>query len=215
LNGRTQRHTFPSRQAATKREPLSVVAGVAPLFDKLFLEPYGVVDINGASEGETTQASSPRGSTFLRPLCDCFRENRNRRLSWGAIVEELDPKIKAEIWLRCPHAKDKTVHTTRIWSLPHYDLGPRLGIKAVANSGDGVRLVEVWRDYPASRAVATSTGRIKALLPGNVILSINGRSIQDLDRLFNAVMGSSEEMALTVRDGRTGTIKSMTTTLRY
>ena len=54
-------------------------ADIAPLFGELFLKPYGVIDINGASEGETTKASAPRGSTSLRPLCDCFREHRDRR----------------------------------------------------------------------------------------------------------------------------------------
>ena len=53
-----QHHTFDLPPA--KHDPAEGTGNIAPLFDELFLKPYGVVDINGASDGEMTSASPPK-----------------------------------------------------------------------------------------------------------------------------------------------------------
>lgn len=109
---------------------------VSPIIEELFLKPYGVVDINGASEGQVCWAEPPRGTTTMRPFCDCLLENRDKRLAWNAFVAEFGKKVQQELELRKyrdatsgSNSSAKACQTPRIWSLPQEDRGPRLGVE--------------------------------------------------------------------------------------
>jgi len=216
-NVRSDRRVTHSTFRPSMHMPEHVIGSgsIAPLFDELLLKPYGVIDINGASEGETTRASAPRGSTSLRPLCDCFRENRNRRLSWKTVVRELNGKIEAELKKRYPQCAEEDIHTAKVWSLPNTDQGLRLGVAAADNGGHGVLITGVFEGYPGTRIEDASTGQTFALEPYDVILSVNGLEIRNLTDYRNGVKGSPQEMAFTIRDCRTGRAAAMKARLRY
>ncbi len=195
---------------------------IAPLLDSLFLKLYGVVDINGACEGETTQASAPRGSTSLRPFCDCLREYRDERIGWEVFVELLRGKILEEQEQRhgegCPHRNNGELvakHSAKVWSLPRENRGPRFGVTARDNGGHGARVAAIRDGLPATRCTDLTTERYFGLEPEDLILSVNGQTIHNSAHLVNAVMGSPQKMHFVVRDCRTGQVASMATMLRY
>ena len=194
-------------------EPFWAMAHVVPLGDSLLLEPYGVLDINGASEGQVTCASPPRGSTSLRPLVDLLRENRDKRLSWQEIVADLDPRIEKEFKIRYPKGGGCEPHKVKVWSLPRTDDGPRFGAAVAENNGEGVRVVEAWPYYPATRMRAAKTGQLLRLESGDVVLTANGVKIRCMEHFYNVVMSAPEKMDLSVRDARTGEVTDMTATL--
>jgi hypothetical protein len=204
---------FTGDVSPTVGKQFSAMAHVAPLGESLLLEPYGVLDLNGASEGQVTCASPPRGSTSLRPLVDLFRENRDKRLSWQEIIADLDPRIKEEFKVRYPKGIDLEPHKARVWSLPRSDDGPRFGAVVTDNNGEGVRVVEAWPYYPATRVRAAKTGQLLRLESGDVVLAANGVKIRCMEHFYNAVMGAPEKMDLSVRDARTGEVTDMTATL--
>jgi hypothetical protein len=97
---------------------------VAPLLEELFLKPRGVVDVNGASEGEIV-LGTPMGSTFAWPLCRYLAANRHRPVPWPAFVQELSAQA-ASFRLACsplghfdPLTGVRSVtQRVRVWSLP-------------------------------------------------------------------------------------------------
>ena len=50
-------------------------ARISPIAEELFLKSRGVVDVNGASEGQLGFANYERGCSFLYPLANYVREN--------------------------------------------------------------------------------------------------------------------------------------------
>jgi S1-C subfamily serine protease len=94
--------------------------------------------------------------------------------------------------------------------------------------GGGARVAHIGRLAPASRNrvldVVSGGDRppphhgaqpsTLSLSHGDVILSINGRNINDCQQCLDAVRDSGETMEFTVRDSRDGTVWRMKTTLR-
>ena len=195
---------------------------IAPIAEELFLKPRGVVDINGASEGELTFGNSERGCSFLHPLLDYLRCNSGRRISWPTLVSEVGPLVQSLFDVVHPkgyihEASQKlyTKQTLKVWALPEDSEGPRFGVGAVDNNGDGVRLVAIWANYPATRAVVLGSGQRCVLEPNDVILAINGQSVRCVHDFELAVKTSPQQMVLAVRNWRDGQVGVLAVTLRY
>ncbi len=195
---------------------------VSPIIEELFLKPHGVVDINGASEGQVCWAEPPRGTTTMRPLCDCLLENRDKRLNWNAFVTEFGKKVQQELELRKyrnatngSNGSSKACQTPRVWSLPQEDRGPRFGVEAVDDSRGGVQVARVRDGFPAQQVRLPSSDSTLSLEPYDIILTVNGTFIRGREHFVNLVMGSPQEMTLVVRDCRTGRWNDMRVTLRY
>ena len=54
---------------------------ISPIAEELFLKPRGIVDINGASEGQLGFADHERGCSFSIPLPIIFARNSERTVS--------------------------------------------------------------------------------------------------------------------------------------
>jgi len=195
---------------------------LAPIAEELFLEPRGVVDINGASEGELGFANSQRGCTFFRPLSDYLRENSGRRVSWATLVTDVTPRVQSLVEEICPKGyiheatqKVYTKQTPRVWALPDDNRGARFGVGATNNDGNGVRVVEVWPDHPGTRLASVNTGERCVLEPNDVILTINGVQVRCIHEYDRAVRASPQQMVLAVRNCRDGRVGLLAATLRY
>jgi len=195
---------------------------IAPIADELFLKPHGLVDISGSSEMQLVLANPERGSCLLRPLVDYVRHNSGRRVSWPTLVG--DVSSLAEIVVEEVHPNGNlheasrnlyTEETLKVSSLPNDTRGPRLGVAATDNNGDGVRVLDVWANYPATRAVCLSSGERCVLEPNDVILSINGQPVRCLQDFDRAVKLSPQQIILTVRNWRDGQVGFLAVTLRY
>ena len=195
---------------------------ISPIAEELFLKPRGIVDINGASEGELAFGNSQRGCSFIYPLRNYLRENSGRRISWQTLVSDVTPRVQA-LWdetypkgyVHEVTQKTYTKQTPRVWALPNDNRGVRFGVGATNNDGNGVRVVEVWPDYPGTRLVSVATGERCVLEPNDVILTINGQLVRCIHEYDRAVKTSPQQMVLAVRNCRDGRVGLLAATLRY
>jgi hypothetical protein len=195
---------------------------ISPIAEELFLGPRGVVDINGASEGQLGFANNERGCSFLCPLACYLRENSERRVCWATLVNEVSPRVQEFVNEVAPkgyfHEANKklyTQQTPKVWTLPDDNRGPRFGVGATNNDGDGVRVVQVWSGFPSTRLVCLETGQRWVLEPNDVILTINGQPIRCVHEYARAMDASPQQVQLAVRDWRTGQIGVLSTMLLY
>ena len=93
--------------------------------------------------------------------------------------------------------------------------GLRFGVGATNNSGNGVRVVEVWPGYPGARVVSLNTGERYTLEPNDLILAINGQTIRCVHQYERAVKASPRQMLLAVRNWRDGRVGLLEATLCY
>jgi len=195
---------------------------ISPIAEELFFKPRGIVDINGASEGELAFTNSLFGNSFIRPFKDYLRENAAKRISWQALVSEVTPRVQS-LWeqaypmgyVNAEEQKTYTKQTPRVWSLPDDGQGARFGVGATNNDGNGVRIVEVWADYPGTRLMSVATGERCVLEPNDVILTINGQPVRCIHEYDRAVRTSPQQMVLAVRNCRDGRVGLLAATLRY
>jgi hypothetical protein len=195
---------------------------ILPIAEALFLKPRGTVDINGASEGELAFGNSQRGCSFIYPLKNYLRENSGQRVSWQTLVGDITPRVQ-EMWdeaypkgyIHEITQKTYTKQTPRVWALPDDGRGARFGVGATNNDGNGVRVVEVWSDYPGTRMVSVATGERCVLEPNDVILTINGQPVRCIHEYDRAVKTSPQQMVLAVRNCRDGRVGLLAATLRY
>lgn len=195
---------------------------ISPIAEELFLKPRGLVDINGASEGQLGFAHYERGCSFLYPLANYLRENSERKVSWQALVNDVNPRVQGFLnefypkgYLHEANNKLYTEQKLRVWALPDDNRGPRFGVGVINNDGNGVRVVEVRSDSPGTRVVCLKTGQRYVLEPNDMILTINGQQVRCIHEYARAVEASPQQMLLTMRDCRTGKVDVLLATLLY
>lgn len=148
------------------------------------------------------------------------------QMSWQQIVEESRKQVQKLFDRMNPDGlvgRDGQVfkqQTVTAFTLPEEpkrqpDRGSRLGVEAVDNGGEGVRIIRVWPDYPGTLTTEVDGNKLVPLQPGDVILSINGRNIRNTKDYWAAVKGSPTTMDFTIRDARDGATRKMRTKLRY
>jgi hypothetical protein len=197
------------------------VSSTSALFTELFLKPTGLLDINGASAGESAVIGN-NGSLFTFVLCRNLELHATERLPWREFLALVDPNVREGFALINPNGvhseqaeKVYDRQSVKIWSLPWDERGLRLGLSVAENWGDGVRVVQVWPRYPAS-SLRNGQGPVAyALQPYDVILAVNGQYIRSTREFTSAVTTSPQIMQLSVRDIRTGYIRQFEATLRY
>jgi len=187
--------------------------GLSPLFDSLFFRHRGLVDINASSEEETAGCNNSCGGYFTSSLTWSEElESESGPTGRGIQIEVTPPsgpRRTREVplgffWTHAMQRKDwndvvthvnrtmrtywrgVTEQTVRVWSLPTSTGGPPPG------------------DIPD----------VLSLTRNDVILSINGKTIQDEDDCRQAIADSGRIMDFTVRDSRDGTVWRMQTRLR-
>ncbi len=189
---------------------------ISPIAASLFLEPRGVVDINGASEGELGFSNSVRGSTFLAPLAEYLWTFRQHRVDWPTLVGEMGPLVQRAMRTAWPDGyldestgKRYFTQSPRVWSFPGQRDKRVLGVDVADNGGDGVRVVGIRVGAPSQRVASATTGQIFSLESNDIILAVNDRSITTVEQCVQAVKSSPKQMKLLVRDCRTGTADTL------
>ena len=221
-------------------------AQIAPLFDSLFVQPKGVLDVNSSTEDEV--AAGPVGGGLLvlsmaylgnkptfgrdKPdgrapvLAAVPRGDSLRPVDFDRIISEqfgmmehglganFDPEAPSYGYLwegaRNPGSWDelKTAVTRKMDTLFRelYPNGKEVNGK--------IQRTQTPRFYSMPESGPAPPARILGLTRGDVLLSVNGRPIRNLQDAIQAIGASGETMEFTVRDSRDGTVWRMQTQLR-
>ncbi len=204
---------------------------VTPIFQSLFFEPKGVVDINSSSPGEGAFffAASPdfpggmTGSIFTGTLVSWFDDWRSQRSTWDNFVRGVSLRVHiafregypqgAQIAKGAPRQPDQNVYAVAYPGMPAQH-GPRTGVVVREAQGRGVRIVTVRPDSPAERAYDL-TGRRSTPLPvGHLIVETNGQAIRGTEDFVNVTQASPQVMRLSVQGPR-GDLRVFLMRLRY
>ncbi len=174
---------------------------ISPLFNSLFLKTRGLVDMNGASEGEFGFGDPNDGGTFIKPLCDYMAVNGNKSLSWNNLVAQIRPKVQAAfeqvtkgISVEAPHGSGKqTTQSVRVWHLP-----------------------PGWPPRPGGGNAGGAGGALGRYHPevGDVIVEVNGKKIRTRQECIDAVNSSPEIMVFVARGKQSGKRFTYRTRLR-
>ena len=171
-------------------KPEAAPKKISPLFQSLFVEPEGIVNITSSKRGEASfvdTSEKKRGSCFTWPLVDLLEEHKDdTEMTWpdfSTLLKTAVHKAFLESWPdgykfdpplnNLTHQKTQTIEI--YGQLPgqtssQTNRGPRFGVRAVNHPNGGVRVTEVVPDGPGSRA---------GFEAGDVILEINGEKIAD------------------------------------
>lgn len=215
LSTETGKDTTP-----TATPPVSM----SPVFDSLFVQPKGVVDITSSKRGEASfvdSTSKKRGSCFTWPLVALLEKHRsNGAITWTVFVDELRVDVQ-KAFIECwpeGYKFDPPVNGISLQKAQTVDVygtlpgaaasvangenrGPRLGVRAVANTGgSGVRVTELFENGPGQRA---------GFEVGDVILEINGTPVNSEAEYAKAVDLSPKNMqakVVNVNDGKAITV---------
>lgn len=217
--------------SGARKEPIRIEkaespAKISPLFETLFLAADGTVDITSSKKGEASfvdRSSKKRGSCFTYPLVALFEEHRNDpKMTWAKIVDELKNDVQKAFEESWPEGykietqlngsftqKTQTVYvfgTLPGESAAASQQGPRFGVRAVANSGGGVRVTELFPNGPGVRA---------GFELGDVILEINDTPINTETEYSDAVDASPKKMTVKIRNVNDGRILNVSFELGY
>jgi hypothetical protein len=224
--------------AYVKKPPVAMAprilqpATTTPAFLSLLFQVRGVVDLTSSQPGEYS-AVGPEpgyGSLFTTALYQFLDQNRNRRLTWPMVFEAVQDRAATQFKNQYPNGIEnqftQTAYAFRLKATPVEPPPPppppsggpgntsRLGVLATEQPGGGVRVLEVWADYPGTQSRVRETGERLNLEPGDVILAVNGQAIRSLQEYVALVKNSPPEIDLLVRDQRTGRQVNLRTTLR-
>ncbi|MDR2754590.1 MAG: PDZ domain-containing protein [Planctomycetaceae bacterium] len=190
---------------------------ISPLFATLFFHCKGIVDITSSKLGEYSgcDVKKNRGSCFTYPFVDLMKAHKdNVEMDWDKFVAELAPKVD-EAFKECyPNGcRGQMSQTIAAFSYPgkqepseptHTNQpstdakkGYRFGVRAVPHQGGGMRMLEIIENSPAQRS---------GLEVGDVILEINGKTINTEQEYSDAVDASGQKMQvklINTRDGKT------------
>ena len=84
----------------------------------------------------------------------------------------------------------------------------RFGVFIRDNGGDGVMILGITSGGPASRIYLKELGVYGYMIPGDVILEANGRTIQGVEDFLEAVRDSGDTLEGRVRDPRDGRVST-------
>jgi len=195
---------------------------MAPLLQSLFLESRGLVDINGASEGEYGFSSTEEGTSFFNPFCSYVLDNADRKIGWDTAAAEIAREVASTFSTWFPqgytdrNGRVQKTQTLRVWNLPEPAkgenevepprVGARFGVRVWSKRGAGVRVLSVEQGSPADQ-----TG----IARGDTILSVNGTPVNAAWQMTNAVFRSSREMSIRLERAATGQTVDLNVQLRY
>ncbi|MDR0338302.1 MAG: PDZ domain-containing protein [Planctomycetaceae bacterium] len=194
---------------------------ISPLFKSLFIYCKGVVDITSSKLGEYSFCDNKkvgnRGSCFTYPLVDLMKVNKdNAQMDWNQLITELSTKVDEafkELYPNGHTPSGQMSQTIVAADYPGKNLPSppavtdssdekksyRFGVRAAQHQGGGMRMLEIISDSPAERS---------GLEVGDVILEINGKTINTEQDYSDAVDASGKKMQvklINIRDGKTMT----------
>ena len=178
---------------------------ISPIFKSLFLDTKGLVDINGASEGELGMGTPADGGIFMKSFCEYLHINQDKTISWHTLIAQIRPEMQIA-FQRATRGKKptykgtrQTTQSVRVWHLP-----PGWP-KSDSHSNTHVASIEI--------PTAGPLGRYHPEV-GDVIVEVNGERIHTRQDCIDAVNRSPEIMEFVALDKRTGRPFTYRTRLR-
>jgi S1-C subfamily serine protease len=150
----------------------------------------------------------------VRHQAGLFWTDQRQRLNWETVVRSLQDRVDRIFrqehpdGYRSSQGKVQARQTVKAWELPkagppQVTGGLRFGLWTEP-AGEGLRVTRVEPGSPAESLAVESVSSLRQLEPGDVIDSINGQPVGDVNTYWSAVKGSPAEMRITFRDVRTG-----------
>jgi hypothetical protein len=195
----------------------------SPLFQSLFVDPKGIVDVNACGPSESAfflpppkQDGDEMGSLFTTALTRWAREKNDERSSWDAMLTDVGVRVHLMFRDSYPDGiapakgaspqRDQNVFARNYPGMPS-NKGVRLGITARDSAaGVGAMIVSVVDDSPATKAYDIENETYVALPAGGRITAANGRPIANAKEFEDAIRTSPQIMRLTIagadRSGR-------------
>jgi hypothetical protein len=217
-------YAFKQAKSPIAREPKLPPPAIAPLFDSLFVQPSGTVDITSSSQGEVSMTRGDvNGSLFTFPLTRFLRLNAGRRLGWPEVFNAIKTQVAADFSKLYPKGVDfdsngqidQNSQTALAFSLgvagpiPRPPIGnrpPAFGARGQDNGGDGLKITQVIPGSPAAR-----TG----FEVGDVILEINDQPLHNEADYDRAVDEAAGIMRVKVRNRQDGSILDISVRLNH
>lgn len=207
---------FAPRAGRFEREDYS------PLFQSLFVEPKGVVDVNACGPGESAfflpppkQEGDEIGSLFTTSLWRWAKEKSDERSSWDELLGDVGVRVHLMFREAYPGGiavakgaamqMDQNIFARDYPGMPQ-NKGVRLGL-AVRDTagGSGATIVDVVEGSPATKAYDIENESYVAIAKGKRITAMNGRPIASPKEFEDAIKSSPQIMRLTIEGAdRTG-----------
>lgn len=194
-----------------------------PLFQKLFFDTKGVVDINSSSPGESAffaplvkdefgPQGSP-GSIFTLAWIDWVNKEKQNPRTWDDMVRAVSLKVHksfrdyypkgASIAKGAPLQTDQNVYPLVYPNMPSHE-GPRTGLIVRDFPGKGSVITEVAPGSPGAQVFALKSEKMVSLQPQQAIIAINGKNTPNTAAVVEEVNKSPQIMRLTIRDAKQG-----------
>ncbi len=187
---------------------------VTPLFQSLFFEPRGLVDINSSSPGEGAFLGSPgegAGSLFTGQFARFVERFRQQKTSWEHLLRSVSLNVHLAFRQTYPNGasggkgaavqRDQNVYAYRYPGMPAQQ-GPRTGFTVRDQRRSGAMIIRVRPDFPAGQVYDLSAKRYRALQPGEWIVAANSQPVRNVTKLSEIVKQSPQVMRLTIRNPR-------------
>lgn len=208
----------PNYEIPCRRSP-------TPLFQKLFFDSRGFVDINSASpgesaffapyrEGEVTGMPGSEGSIFTIAWLQWLDQEKQNQRSWDDMVRAVSLKTHkafrdfypkgASIAKGAPIQTDQNVYPFTYPGKPANE-GPRTGIIIRDFTGRNSVITEVTPGSPATQVFLLRKDQFISLQPQQVVVAINGAPTPDTRSVVQEINASPQIMRMTIRDARQGT----------
>ena len=187
---------------------------VSPLFDSLFVQSRGLVDISSSSPGEFASGTGS-GGFFTVAFTDSL-SNSNRRASWSQFLPEVR---NAALAARRESSGESQIAyaLTPLPSLngnqppviqtppagPTYYLGVTTTLTQRAARINGVEVTQVSSNSPATRIIGSDRRSYKLVPYRDIITHVNNRPTTTPQDLARAIRSSGPTVVLRVYDRQT------------
>jgi hypothetical protein len=196
-----------------------------PLFQKLFFDTQGVIDINSSSpaesaffapylDNESTGPPGSAGSIFTLAWIDWVNAEKQKARNWEDMVRAVSLKVHksfrdyypkgASIAKGAPIQTDQNVYPYTYPGKPANE-GPRTGVIVRDFTGRGSVITEVSPGSPATQVYLVRKDQFVSLHPQQVVVAINGKPTPDTKTVVQEVNASPQIMRMTIRDAKQGT----------
>lgn len=193
-------------------------AEVTPLFQSLFFQPRGIVDINASSPGEAAffaplkeEPESLPGSLFTSQLEKYIYRYKQQRSNWDHLLRSVSLNVHLAFRAGYPAGavggkggpvqSDQNVYAYEYPGMPAKQ-GPRTGFVVRDQQNQGVVIIKVNAGYPASQVYDLSARRYVSLQPGERIVQVNNVPIRTVAEIVDVVKNSPQVMRLKIRNQR-------------
>ena len=203
---------------------------VTSLFQSLFFEPSGIVDINGSSpsEGafffiEKDELDLPQGSLFSRSLTKYWEKNSGKSLTWNEVLRQVSFDVHEAFRRNYPKGAGEGKGNNRqqvqsVYAISYPGMpeqkGPRTGVTVRDHAGTGALITEVRPDFPGAQVFDLGSRQYVSLQKDQVIVAANGRPVVNVKDFVENVKESPQVMRLKISDPKRGE-KEYLMRLRY